>query len=105
MSGDVIETSWKVLAATGRLDALTGGAIERACHEALGLAPKVALDLRNVNYMSSAGLRILLSSLKLASSRNGAFALIAPQENVREVLEMSGFTKIFLIVDDASSLL
>lgn len=102
---DPSEHPWKVLAASGRLDALTGGNMERACHEALAQSPKVALDLRNVNYMSSAGLRVLLSSLKLASSQNGAFALIAPQDGVREVLEMSGFTKIFVIVEDAANLL
>jgi len=96
--------NWKVLAASGRLDALTGPEMERACHAAIDTLPKLALDLREVNYMSSAGLRVLLSSLKYAAARNGAFALVAPQETVREVLEMSGFSKILLIVDDTSSL-
>lgn len=96
--------NWKVMAASGRIDALTGADIERACLEALQASPRVALDLRAVVYMSSAGLRVLLSSLKFATSRNGAFALIGPQEAVREVLEMSGFSRIFQIVDDPSLL-
>ena len=96
--------AWRVLAVSGRIDAVSGAGTEKACLAAIEEASKVALDLRAVNYMSSAGLRVLLSSLKFATSRNGAFALIAPQEAVREVLEMSGFSKIFLIVDDASNL-
>jgi anti-anti-sigma regulatory factor len=41
----------------------------------------------------------------LASARgNGAFALIAPQETVREILDMSGFSRIIPIVDDAANL-
>jgi anti-anti-sigma factor len=96
--------AWKVVAASGRIDAVTGAATEKACLAALEENPNVALDLRQVHYMSSAGLRVLLTSLKSAAARNGAFALIAPQEGVREVLEMSGFSRIFLIVDDASNL-
>jgi anti-sigma B factor antagonist len=95
---------WRILAVSGRIDALTGAATERACHEALQQDPRLALDLRAVSYLSSAGLRVLLSTLKLAASRNGAFALIAPQEGVREVLDMSGFSRIIPIVDDTSNL-
>jgi len=95
---------WKIVAAKGRMDALTGTSAEQALHEAIKLCTHVALDLREVIYMSSAGLRVLLSSLKFASSRNGAFVLIRPQEAVREVLEMSGFSRIFQIVDDPSLL-
>jgi len=95
---------WKVMTATGRMDALAGAELEKTCHEAIQAHPQVALDLRTVVYMSSAGLRVLLSSLKLASSRNGKFVLIGPQELVRETLEMSGFSRIFQIVDDPSLL-
>jgi len=95
---------WKVLAAQGRMDALTGAETERACLEAIKSHARVALDLRAVVYMSSAGLRVLLASLKSATSRNGVFALVGPQDAVREVLEMSGFSRIFQIVDAPSLL-
>jgi anti-sigma B factor antagonist len=96
--------TWKILAPTGRIDSITGSALEASCHEAIESNPQVALDLRGVAYMSSAGLRVLLSSLKFASSRNAIFLLIGPQEAVREVLEMSGFSRIFGIVDVPSRL-
>lgn len=101
---DLPARPWRILTVSGRIDALTGTTTERACHEALREDPRLALDLRAVSYLSSAGLRVLLSTLKLAASRNGAFALIAPQEGVREVLDMSGFSRIIPIVDDPSSL-
>ena len=101
---DPMATRWQVLEATGRIDALTGPGLERTCHEALTEGARVALDMRAVSYLSSAGLRVVLSSLKRATRRNGAFALIAPQEAVREVLDLSGFSRIILIVDDAAKL-
>lgn len=97
-------TDWKILAVSGRIDALTGPGTEKACHEALRGHSQVALDLREVTYMSSAGLRVLLSSLKLATGAGSAFVLVGPRETVREVLEMSGFSRIFRIVDDPSLL-
>jgi anti-anti-sigma factor len=92
------------MTAAGRMDALAGLELEKSCHEAIQGNPQVALDLRAVVYMSSAGLRVLLSSLKLATSLNGRFVLIGPRETVLETLEMSGFVRIFQIVDDPSHL-
>lgn len=98
------ESAWMILEVSGRIDALTGAETERRCHEAVRVHPRVALDLRTVTYMSSAGLRVLLSSLKLAAAHKGSFALVGPREAVREVLEMSGFSRIFQIVDDPAHL-
>jgi anti-anti-sigma factor len=47
--------------------------------------------------MSSAGLRALLATLKEARHQRGDFRLAAVQDNVRQVLEMSGFTGIFQV--------
>jgi anti-sigma B factor antagonist len=54
-------------------------------------------DLSQVGYMSSAGLRALLATLKEARHKGGDFRLAAAQDNVRQVLEMSGFTSIFQV--------
>jgi anti-sigma B factor antagonist len=53
--------------------------------------------LSQVGYMSSAGLRALLAALKEARQQKGDFRLAAVQDNVRQVLEMSGFTGIFQV--------
>ena len=97
-----------IAAASGRIDHTSseafGKALEPLIKDCRPGNPALLLDFSGVDYISSAGLRVLLSSLKLAAARNGAFALVAPQETVREVLEMSGFTKIFLIVEGSQEL-
>lgn len=93
------ETNWTVLSPTGRIDANTSPEFETFCRGQLDAGINhLAVDLSNVQYMSSAGLRVLLSVLKEISKRGGKMALVAPQENVREVLEISGFAKIFTII-------
>jgi anti-sigma B factor antagonist len=57
----------------------------------------LAADLSQVEYLSSAGLRVLLSALKNARRRSGDLYLAGLQENVQQVLELAGFTSIFKI--------
>jgi anti-sigma B factor antagonist len=67
---------------------------------------KIVADFSAVNYMSSAGFRVLLATLKECRAKGGDFVLAAPQKNVVQLLEMSGFTnflKIHPTVQDAAS--
>ena len=56
-------------------------------------------DFGEVEYMSSAGLRVLLATLKHARSRGGDLRLAALNPDVRKVLELSGFTRILRVFD------
>ena len=61
-------------------------------------------DYGGVDYTSSAGLRVLLATLKQTRSRGGDLRLAAPHPEVRKVLDLSGFTSILSVfdtVDDA----
>jgi anti-sigma B factor antagonist len=60
---------------------------------------QIVLDLAGVDYMSSAGLRELVNSLKRAKRNTGDVRLAQPSERVREVLEMAGLDTIFQIYD------
>ncbi|MEW6405846.1 MAG: STAS domain-containing protein [Chloroflexota bacterium] len=65
---------------------------------------RLVANLSQVEYLSSAGLRVLLSALKSARQRGGDLYLARLQENVRQVLDLAGFTSIFKIfptVEDA----
>ena len=64
----------------------------------------LAIDLSGVEYMSSAGLRVLLVTYKALKAADGEIVLINPRENVSEVLELSGFTGIFKIVGNIGEL-
>ena len=65
---------------------------------------KLVADFDAVDYTSSAGLRVLLATLKQTRSRGGDLRLAAPRPEVRKVLELSGFTgilSVYATVDDA----
>jgi len=58
---------------------------------------RVVLDLRRVEYISSAGLRVLMLLAKQAKSQGGIFAVAGPQPLVMEIFEISKFTLVFRI--------
>lgn len=89
-----------VVAVSGTIDALTAGALADALGEQVS-AGRVHLvaDLSGVAYTSSAGLRAVLSTVKLARQGGGDFRLAAVQPNVHKVLELSGFTSILKFYD------
>ncbi len=65
---------------------------------------KIVADFSQVTYMSSAGFRVLLGVLKECRGKNGDFVIAAPQKNIVQLLEMSGFTnflKVYPSVQDA----
>jgi anti-anti-sigma factor len=97
--------AWVVMAAVGRADAHTAAQFEAALANRIQAgAGNLAVDLSQVPFMSSAGLRGLLTALKLLQKKGGKMALVKPQENVMEVLEMSGFDGIFAITHDLQTL-
>ena len=83
----------------GDIDALTAKEVSAFLGSQLreGEENQLVADLSQVGYMSSAGLRALLAALKEARHRGGDFRLAAVQDNVQQVLEMSGFTGIFQV--------
>lgn len=87
----------KVAALKGRLDTATAPAVESRLLALLGGGGKLVVDMAEVHYVSSAGLRVLLKAAKQAKANGGAFAVAGPQAPVREVLEISGFDKILAI--------
>lgn len=90
--------TWTVLRPSGRMDGQTSADLESECLEHLGGGtPRLALDLAEVPYVSSAGLRVILSLFRACASRGGALALLAPQPMVREVLAVSGFETLLPI--------
>jgi anti-anti-sigma factor len=97
---DIIESTAgtaKVAGLRGRLDTATAPAAETRLLEMLADGGRVVVDLAEVHYVSSAGLRVLLKAAKMARVAGGGFAVAGPQPSVREVLEISGFDKILEI--------
>jgi anti-anti-sigma factor len=78
----------------GRLDMGSAAAAEASLLALVGQRKPVLLDLAGLGYISSAGLRVILKVAKEAKLTGHGFALAAPQPNVQEVLEVSGFPKM-----------
>ena len=55
----------------------------------------IALDLSECTYVSSAGLRVMLYSYKLAKAKGGQVVLVGVSDDIREVMVMTGFDKFF----------
>ena len=90
---------------SGSVDGLTAESLQRVFSSEVDAGHhNLVADLGRVDYMSSAGLRVLLATVKNARSRGGDLRLAGPNPEVRNVLDLSGFTgilKVFTPVDDA----
>jgi len=98
-SGDV-----GIVRLVGRLDSGTAPSAEESFTQVLtGGVPHLAVDLSKLEYISSAGLRVLLVMAKKVQQANGKVVLFGLAPNVREVFSISGFDRIFSIQADAES--
>ena len=80
----------------GRLDTITAPVLEKTIGETLGEIQNLVLDMKGLEYISSAGLRVLLGAQK-KMQKAGSMVLINVCDTVMEVLEMTGFADILEI--------
>ena len=80
----------------GRLDTITAPVLEQTINENVGSTQRLVLDLKGLEYISSAGLRVLLGAQK-KMRQIGSMKLTGVCEEVMEVLEMTGFADILTI--------
>ena len=85
-----------VLEITGRLDTITAPALDKTINENLGEIKSLILDCKNLEYISSAGLRVLLGVQK-KMSQIGSMKIKNVCELIMEVFEMTGFADILNI--------
>ena len=85
-----------VLEITGRLDTITAPTLDKTINENLEGIKTLFLDFNNVEYISSAGLRVLLSAQK-KMQQIGAMKVINVCEEVMNVFEITGFADIMAI--------
>lgn len=90
------ENGKAVFALEGRLDTVTSPELERALKASLDGVSELTLDFEKLEYISSAGLRVLLSTQKVMN-RQGSMKLCRVNETIMEILEVTGFTDILTI--------
>ena len=85
------------LALEGRLDTATSHQLQDALLPALDVARQVELDFSKLDYVSSAGLRVLLLGQKTAKEKGALMVLVSVSEEIMEVFEMTRFIDILTI--------
>lgn len=93
-----------IASARGRIDSSTAALFEEELQGALAQAPQaLVVELAQVEYMSSAGLRVLLMTTKRCKSEHRRMILCAMSPGIREVFDISGFSAIFDIEETAEA--
>lgn len=89
----------EIMAVTGRIDSTTSPAFEAAMLKWVE-APTIryVLDLTEVNFMSSAALRVLLSMAKRTARNSKTIVLASPTPEVQDIFNIANFTAVFKIV-------
>ena len=85
-----------VLEIVGRLDTITAPALDKTINEDIGDTKNLVLDVKGMEYISSAGLRVLLSAQK-KMQKIGSMKVVNVCQEVMEVFEMTGFADILVI--------
>jgi len=107
---DILQTEAQgviILAPDGRLDSNSAPSLEQAIDK-IGSGSDghhLLLDFSKVEYISSAGLRVVLKTVKERQSASKSFAVSNMQEHVREVFEISGFDSYVTIYPDTTQAL
>ena len=81
---------------SGRLDTSTAPELQNSISADLEEVNELVMDLKELDYISSAGLRVLLSAHKKMSSKGG-MTVINVSETVMEVFDITGFSEILVI--------
>ncbi len=81
---------------SGRLDTTTSPELDAEVKESLGGIKELVFDIADLQYISSAGLRVLLSAQKIMN-KQGSMVVKNPSDEVKEIFDVTGFADILTI--------
>lgn len=95
MKTEILKTKNRLdVSIEGRLDAVTSPELEEKLMPALDGIKTLVFDLTKLSVISSAGLRVLLSALKVMDSSGGTLTIKNASEDVRKVFRLTGFLEV-----------
>jgi anti-anti-sigma factor len=98
------EKSTTIVKVTGKMDAVSSPEFEKKLLELMGEGEKdFVIDLAGLDYISSAGLRVILATAKKLKGKEGKLLLCSLKDMVKEVFEISGFTAIIPIYESVEA--
>lgn len=88
-----------VVRISGRIDPLTSPQLEEEFHRILSTgSPRMVVNLTEVTFISSTGLRVFLSALKNVKARRGDLKICGMDPNVEKIFKIAGFVSLFDIL-------
>lgn len=87
-----------ILNLSGRLDTQTYSELQKEVNDIQNNITKVMVNMQNLDYVSSSGLRVLLSATKLMKARGGSLEVANANADIQEVFKITGFDKILCIL-------
>ena len=91
-----LENDLLTVALTGRLDTITAPELEKELQGSLDSVKDLVLDFNGLEYISSAGLRVLLSAQKVMNKK-GTMKVLHVNDTIMEIFEVTGFSDILTI--------
>ena len=91
-----VENGRAVIALEGRLDTNTAGELETELKAVIDSVDEIVLDLEKLAYISSSGLRVLLSAQKAVAKR-GTLKLVHVNDAIMDIFDLTGFSEFLTI--------
>lgn len=88
-----------IITIEGSIDSKSSGGLQSLIMDKVAETNNVLLDFSKVDFISSAGLRVLLMIYRQIKSKNGKVVLVGVLEEIRDVMSMTGFINFFEITD------
>ena len=86
-----------LMAISGRIESNYSDNLESALNKAVNEYSKIIMDLKDTEYISSSGVRVLLAGKKMLREKNGEMILTSLQPVVRDVFDIAGLARLFFI--------
>jgi len=99
------ESDILIITIEGSIDSKTASEVQQKILEASVESNNVIIDLTKVDFVSSAGLRVLLMVYRQIKAKNGKVILVGVSEEITEIMSITGFINFFEIVDTVKNAL
>ena len=101
---NAVHKDWQIFSVKGHVDTVTSPQLEKATGEVLQANEKVALNMSEMDYISSAGLRTLLRLAKQAKRDNKKFVFFGANAMIKEIFDSAGMDRFFTIYETIEDL-
>ena len=100
-----LDTGVTIVALRGRLDTVWAGEIESSFNTVIGTKHAVVLDLSEVSFLGSLGMRMFVQGGTAVLRRGGKFAILSPDPNITRVLTVAAIDSLIPILHDRDAAL